>query len=46
MIHIPGGKRHLDLREPKGDEVGRRHSCLQEPPQGQGYESGQQGRQM
>ena len=46
MIHVPGGKRHLDLREPKGDEVGRRHSWLQEPPQGQGYESGQQGRQM
>merc|ERR1712211_63772 len=44
--HRPSGKRHLDLREPKGDEVGRRHSCLQEPPQGQGYESGQQGRQI
>merc|ERR1719494_1627662 len=44
--HRPSGKRHLDLREPKGDEVGRRHSWLQEPPQGQGYESGQQGRQI
>merc|ERR1739845_282851 len=33
------------LREPKSDQMGGRHSCLQKPPESQGHEGCQQGRQ-